>query len=74
MALWPLIAVALARGDLEEGLMQARALFGPNQQPLPHPLSKLTRSALESSEKNQREAAQTYLAKAVEAARQIGYL
>lgn len=74
MALWPLIALAFSQEKMAEAIEAARALFGPNQHPLPQELTTITRQAIDHWEGNEREMALTDLAHAIEAAEKIGQL
>ncbi len=74
MALWPMIALALARANLPRAIDLARGLLAPTQEPLPPPLHDLVRTATQTaSQGNVTEAAEV-LGRAVELARQTGFL
>ncbi|MBA2622699.1 MAG: AAA family ATPase [Chthoniobacterales bacterium] len=73
MALWPLAAVAFQQGRLGDMIEHLRALFGPNQHPLPDDLEAATRRAITAGERD-REAAKTDLECALRAAREARQL
>jgi hypothetical protein len=73
-ALWPLIGAALKRDREDEAWPHAQALFEPMQQKLPDRLNNLLEAALQAKAKQQAEAARLHLERAVELARQMGYL
>ena len=74
MALWPLIAIALDQNNLAQAIEHARALFGPNQHPLPPELMVITQKAIAAWQKNAREIARTDLEQAVQVAHKVAQL
>ena len=74
MALWPLIAIKADRNEMGEAVEAARALFGPNQHPLPEELTKIVREAITAWEKNEVDTARARLAAAMEMAGELGQL
>jgi tetratricopeptide (TPR) repeat protein len=73
-ALWPLIGVALARGREEEAFTYAEALLEPTQQQLPQELNTALEEAIRARAEDQAEAARPHLDRAIELAREMGYL
>ncbi len=73
-ALWPLIAVSLADGNLSDVVEHARALSHPSQQPLPPRLSRHVDRALTSWEAGSHEAARAELDAAAKIAGEFRYL
>jgi predicted ATPase len=74
MALWPLIAIALDQNNMAQAIEHARALFGPNQHPLPQELMVITQKAIAAWQKNVREIARTHLEQAVQIAHKVAQL
>jgi len=74
LALWPLLAAALARKDTERAVAHARALLPAPQQPPPRKLASLLTSGIEAWDQGRREAATRDLRAATEAARDLAYL
>jgi DNA-binding SARP family transcriptional activator len=74
LALWPLLAVALSQGTLDEALGYARSLIDASQQPLRIPLAAILEDAIAAGEEGMVEAARSHLARAVEVAQEMGYL
>ena len=74
MALWPLIGVNARRRQIPEAIVDARALFRPEQQPLPDDLAAATQQAIAAWDRQQPEAAGGFLARAIELARVGGWL
>jgi tetratricopeptide (TPR) repeat protein len=74
LALWPLLAVALGQGGVDQALGYARALIDPSQQPPRSPLAAVLEGAVGAGEQGQVEAARSHLARAVELAQEMGYL
>ncbi len=70
MALWPLIAIAVARDKMADAIESARALFGPNQHPLPKELTTIAQQAIDHWQKNEPELARTDLAHAIASGRE----
>jgi tetratricopeptide (TPR) repeat protein len=74
LALWPLLAVALARKDTETAVAHARALLPAPQQPPPEQLAALLTSGIDAWDQGRWEAATRDLRAAKELARGLGYL
>jgi hypothetical protein len=68
MALWPLIAVEHEEKNFAAAIEHVRALFGPNQHPLPAPLTSAVQKAVQAAEHNA-ENAEKFIAAALAAAR-----
>jgi tetratricopeptide (TPR) repeat protein len=73
-ALWPLVAVALARGRKEEAWAYAKALLEPTQQRLPDALDAALVAAVQAKTQDQAEVADLHLDQALSLAREMGYL
>jgi DNA-binding SARP family transcriptional activator len=73
-ALWPLVASALARGRDEEACAHAQALLEPKQQRLPDGLNAVLEAAVQAKAEEQAGAARRHLDRAMELAREMGYL
>jgi tetratricopeptide (TPR) repeat protein len=74
MALWPLLAMALASGRIEEAVAYARGMLPPPQQLLQEPVRTLVDSAVHAWEKGQPAETEELLDRAVQAAADLGYL
>jgi tetratricopeptide (TPR) repeat protein len=74
LALWPLISVGLARNRPNEAIDYARALFEPDQQPVPDELAAVVQKAITAWEKGESEIAGQYLERATQLARELAYL
>jgi eukaryotic-like serine/threonine-protein kinase len=74
LALWPLLAAALARNDTETAVAHARALLPAPQQPPPQQLASLLSSAIEAWDQGRLEAATRDLRTATAVARDLAYL
>ena len=74
MALWPLVAASLSESCLTEAIEHCRALFGPNQHPLPEDLAEAARQAIESAKNENETAMQTSLCAALAKAEEFGQL
>jgi class 3 adenylate cyclase/tetratricopeptide (TPR) repeat protein len=74
MALWPLIAVAEAGGKMDAAVTHVRALFGPNQHPLPDPVSAAARQTIEAWENKDEKGTIDGLTNAMARAREFGQL
>jgi hypothetical protein len=74
LALWPLIAVLLARGKEEDTWANIQALLDPMQQRLPDELYNALDGARQGMEKGDLRLARAQRDHAVEIARQMGYL
>jgi len=72
VALWPLIAVALAQEEIAEAVEHAQALLDPMQQRLPDALATVLGQAIETWDAGEPEAARTHLKEAVELAQDMG--
>jgi DNA-binding SARP family transcriptional activator len=73
-ALWPLLAVARARGREDQAWAYARALFAPTQQHLPDELNAALEAAVQAQEDGQAAAARSHLDRTLALARELGYL
>jgi DNA-binding SARP family transcriptional activator len=73
-ALWPLVAVALARDREDEAWAHVRALLEPTQQRLPDGLNVPLEAAVRAKAEDQAGAARRHLDRALELARDMGYL
>lgn len=73
-ALWPLIGVALARGQEDDAWTYVQALLEPTQQRLPDELNAALIAAAQAKAENQVGAARLHLDRAMELAREMGYL
>jgi len=73
-ALFPLIAVALARHQIVEAVSHARALLAPEQRRLPAALTAALQTAIQVWEAGQPETARAHLEQALALAQEIGYL
>jgi tetratricopeptide (TPR) repeat protein len=74
LALWPLLALALDQGSIDQGIGYARSLIDPGQQPQPVPLASILEEAIAAEEQGQEEAARSHLTRAVELAQELNYL
>ena len=74
LALWPLLAAALARDDTETAVAHAQALLPAPQQPPPEQLASLLTSAIDTWDRGGRDAATRNLRAAVEVAQDLAYL
>ena len=74
LALWPLLAVALSQGTLDDALGYACSLIDPSQQPPRIPLAVVLADAVAAGEERLVELARSHLARAVELAQEMGYL
>jgi tetratricopeptide (TPR) repeat protein len=73
-ALWPLIAIAVERNQLDKAAQYAYALLKPDQQHLSEDLTVTLESAMNAVRDNQLEIARQGFRKALELAQEIGYL
>jgi DNA-binding SARP family transcriptional activator len=71
---WPLIGLALDRGDLDEAAGQAQALLDPRQQRPPPPIELALTAAVQAAGRGDGGAARTGLEEAAAAARLCGHL
>jgi class 3 adenylate cyclase/tetratricopeptide (TPR) repeat protein len=74
MALWPLLAMALASQRTEEAVNYARGMLAPRQQQLQEPVPTLLEDAVHAWEAGQPAEAEESLRRAVSAAGDLGYL
>jgi tetratricopeptide (TPR) repeat protein len=77
MALWPLVAMALASGKVEEAVERARGMLPPPQQRLQEPVATLVSRAIHAWDAEQVTEAEELLRRAVRAAGaadDLGYL
>ncbi len=74
MALWPLVAMALAAGRVEEAVGHARGMLPPPQQLLQEPARTLTENAVQAWDAGQPAEAEDLLRRALSAAADLGYL
>jgi hypothetical protein len=74
MALWPLLAMALASERIEEAVSHARGMLAPRQQLLQEPIPALLGYAVDAWEAGQPAGAEESLRRAVDAAGELGYL
>jgi tetratricopeptide (TPR) repeat protein len=73
-ALFPLLVMAVERGALDEALGHARALLHPQQQRLPDSLEAALEAAIQAGKDGDAKAAREDLERAVQAAKETGYL
>ncbi len=74
MALWPLVAMALASGKVEEAVEHARGMLAPPQQLLQQPVRTLVNRAIHAWDARQAAETEELLRRAVRAAGDLGYL
>jgi class 3 adenylate cyclase/tetratricopeptide (TPR) repeat protein len=74
MALWPLLAMALASGNVEEAVEYARRMLPPPQQLLQEPVRTLVENAVHTWDTGQPPETEEMLRRAVHAAGDLGYL
>jgi class 3 adenylate cyclase/tetratricopeptide (TPR) repeat protein len=74
MALWPLVAMALAAGETETAAEYARGMLPPPQQLLQEPVRTLVDSAVHAWDAGQQAEAEELLGRAVRIASDLGYL
>ncbi len=74
MALWPLLAMALASRQMEQAAEYARQMLSPSQQPLREPTGTLVDSAIHAWDNGQPAETEELLCRAVRAAEDLGYL
>jgi eukaryotic-like serine/threonine-protein kinase len=74
MALWPLLAMALAAGRIEEAAQCARGMLPPPQQRLQEPVRTLVEEAVQAWDSGQPAEAEELLRRAARAAADLGYL
>ena len=74
MALWPLAAMALTSGRVEEAVGHARGMLPPPQQLLQEPARTMVENAVQAWDEGQPGEAEELLRRAVEAACELGYL
>jgi hypothetical protein len=73
-ALFPLLAAALAQGNIAEAIDHARGMLPPPQMRLPQTLEAILQSALIAWEANHSEDASACLRQAIQHGAQLGYL
>ena len=74
MALWPLVAIALASQQIEQAAEYARGILTPPQQLLQEPARTLAEDAVRARDTGQLAQAEELLRRAVRAAGDLGYL
>ena len=74
MALWPLVAMALASGRAGQAAEQARGMLPPPQQLLQEPVRTLVENAVHAWDSGQPEETEDLLRQATRAAGDLGYL
>lgn len=74
LALWPLLATAVHRHNIENALTYAQAMLHPVQQKLPEGVTAVLQQAITAGEANQLDSAQIYLQKSIHLAQEAGYL
>ena len=74
LALWPMLAVSVAQGRLEQAELYAGKMLDPEQQPLPEPLPQLLENALHARKAGDDASAITSFQQALEAAKAAGDL
>jgi eukaryotic-like serine/threonine-protein kinase len=74
MALWPLLAMALASGRVDEAVAYARGMLPPPQQLLQEPVRTLVESAVHAWDAGQPAETEELLCRAVRAAGDLGYM
>jgi DNA-binding SARP family transcriptional activator/tetratricopeptide (TPR) repeat protein len=74
LALWPLLGIALQRGDLSMAIEHAQALLHPIQQALPPDVEAALTAALAAWEQPEPALTRSHLQEALELAHQIGHI
>jgi class 3 adenylate cyclase/tetratricopeptide (TPR) repeat protein len=74
MALWPLLAMALASGRVEEAVAYARRMLLPPQQLLQQPVRTMVENAVHAWDSRQRAETEDLLRSAVREAGNLGYV
>jgi tetratricopeptide (TPR) repeat protein len=74
LALFPLMAIDLERGRIEDAISRARMLLRPEQQRLPDELARPLASAREARDRGGADFGREALEEAARAARRLGYL
>jgi hypothetical protein len=74
MALWPLVAIALAAQRIEPAAEYARRMLPPQQQPLLEPARTLVEEAVRAWDAGQPAETEELLHRAIRAASDLGYL
>jgi eukaryotic-like serine/threonine-protein kinase len=74
MALWPLVAMALAAGRAGQAAEHARGMLPPPQQLLQEPVRTLVEDAVHAWDSGQPEETEDLLRQATRAAGDLGYL
>jgi hypothetical protein len=73
-ALWPLLSVALQRGDAAAAIDCARTMLQPSQMRLPDELAGLLENAIQAAERNDAAQARELLEQAIAGAVRVGQL
>lgn len=73
-ARWPLLAAALAEGAVDQAVEHARAMLGPEQQPLPDEVARELALAVDLWESGDLPRTRSHLQSASEAAAPLGFL
>jgi hypothetical protein len=74
VGIWPLAAVRLAQGEVEQATRLAQRLLDPAQQRLPPELAKILGEIIQANEKGAREATRGLLEHALTLAQELDYL
>jgi tetratricopeptide (TPR) repeat protein len=74
VAVWPLVSLALLRGQTSSAVEFAKMLVAPTTQPQPGAIAKLLQSAIQAWEQGGDEDAQALLTQASDLARPLGYI
>jgi ATP/maltotriose-dependent transcriptional regulator MalT len=74
MALWPLVAIALGSGRIEQAVEHARGMLHPPQQLLQEPVRTMADDAVHGWDSGDPAEAEELLCQAVRAASDLGYL
>ena len=72
--LWPLIAVEISKGQLEDAINHVRVLIGPTQQPQPETVAAQLQLALDAWAEGNINLSEQHLLHASQIARQYGYV
>jgi tetratricopeptide (TPR) repeat protein len=73
-ALWPLLAIAVEKGQFDRAIEYARGLLKPEQQRLPDKITETLEAVIYAVQDDRPEAAHLGLKIALELAKEIGYL
>ena len=74
MALWPMIALSVSRGDIGRAVDLARGLLAPTQEPLPSTLRDVVSDAVDAAGSGNTAKAAETISRAVETAHRTGFL